>query len=245
MSPEEQSPSPDGNPAYSVVIPFYNEEANVARLLAEVRDTCDKLGQKYEVIAVNDGSRDRTAEILAEEAAKWPQCRVLPFARNRGQAAALLAGMRAADGRILITMDGDGQNDPADIPALLEALPGVDMVTGIRANRRDSKLRKAMSRIANRVRSRFLGDGISDSGCALRVFRREVVSAFLPIRTLYSFMPALAVSAGFRVIERNVNHRERGGGKSNYGLGVMLWRPLVDMLGVRWFASRRIQGYAL
>ena len=124
--------------------------------------------------------------------------------------------------------------------ALLPLLAEADFVAGVRAERHDSALRKWMSRTANRVRARFLRDGLRDSGCALKAFRREVLDAFLPIRTLYSFMPALAVGAGFRVVEAEVRHRERERGASKYGLRVMLWRPAVDMLGVKWFLARRI-----
>ncbi len=227
-------------PNVSVIVPFFNEEPNVAPLLAELRQALEAQALSYEVVAIDDGSSDGTAAALAQCAAGWPLCRVIPFRHNRGQAAALLAGMHATTGAVVVTLDGDGQNDPADIPSLLAALGDADMVTGVRAGREDSRLRQTMSRVANRVRGRLLRDGVSDSGCALKAFRREVVAAFIPIRTLYSFMPALAVAAGFRVVEQTVHHRPRTAGTSKYGLGVMLWRPLVDMLGVWWFASRRI-----
>ncbi len=222
-----------------MVVPFFNEVESAGELLAEIREVMDSLPDSYEAIFVDDGSRDKTASLLWSHAEGWPECRIFQFARNQGQAAALYFGIMKAEAPLVVVMDGDGQNDPRDIPALLQALPGADMVVGVRANRRDSRLRRWMSRTANAVRSRILGDGISDSGCALKVFRREVRGAFIPIRTLYSFMPALAVAAGFRVTERAVNHRPRTGGASSYGLGVMLWRPLADMAGIWWFASRR------
>jgi glycosyltransferase involved in cell wall biosynthesis len=160
---------------------------------------------------------------------------------NQGQAAALYRGMRLAGAPVIVTLDGDGQNDPADIAPMLARLAesGADMVAGVRVQRNDSWLRRRMSRIANRVRSRILRDGVRDTGCGLKAFRREVVDAFLPIRTLYSFMPALAVAAGFRVVEQPVGHRARRADVSKYGLGVMLWRPLLDLLGVWWFTRRR------
>lgn len=226
----------------SVVIPFFNEGPNVARLLEEVRLALEPLDLAYEIICVNDGSADDTGAELERIATVWNRCRVIEFPRNRGQAAALLAGFRAAHGAVLVTMDGDGQNDPADIPTLLRCLEkGADMATGIRVQRNDSPLRRAMSRLANGIRSRILGDGVSDSGCALKAFRREVVDSFLPIRTLYSFMPALAVAAGFRIVEHPVAHRPRTAGTSKYGLRVMLWWPAVDMLGIWWFAQRRLR----
>ena len=200
----------------------------------------DRCGQAYEVIAINDGSRDTTGAVLAALAANWPRLKCFSFAHNQGQSAGLLFGFSRAAGRIIVTLDGDGQNDPADIPAMLQHLgQGWDMVTGKRARRKDSGLRRRMSKFANLVRGRLLHDKVTDSGCALKVFRREVVEAFLPMRTLYSFMPALVVAAGYSVDEVPVNHRARETGQSNYGLWIMLWRPLLDMLGVLWFINRR------
>lgn len=227
--------------SYSVVIPFFNEEECCRALLAELRPVMDGLGAAYEVLAVDDGSRDGTLGVLREEAASWPQLRVLALERNSGQAAALYTAMRRAEGSVIVTLDGDGQNVPGDIPALLDRLDGADMVAGIRAVRRDSVLRRLMSRIANGIRGMLLRDGMTDSGCALKVFRREVVDAILPLRTLYSFMPAMAVAAGFRVTEHPVGHRPRKAGVSKYGLWVMLWRPLVDMLGMWWWRKRRFR----
>jgi dolichol-phosphate mannosyltransferase len=222
-----------------VVIPFYNEEQCAAFVLDEVRAVLAALGLEFEVIAVDDGSRDGTARVLAAAAGGDARVRILSWEPNRGQAAALYRGLRHAAAPVIVTMDGDGQSDPAEIPALLAELPRADMVVGIRAARRDSALRRGMSRLANAVRGRLLGDRMRDSGCALKVLRREVVESFIPIRTLYSFMPALAVAAGFRVAQREVRHRPRRGGTSSYGLRQFLWRPLLDLLGVWWFTRRR------
>ncbi|MBI5380408.1 MAG: glycosyltransferase family 2 protein [Opitutae bacterium] len=226
-------------PRYSVVIPFYNESAVARAFVEEVCAAMAGLEEPFEVLAVDDGSTDTTATELARAAAQWPQCRVVRQTPNAGQAAALLRGFAEARAPIIVTLDGDGQNVPADIPRLLPLLDQADMVVGVRAARHDSWLRRKMSRVANRVRARVLGDGLSDSGCALKVFRREVAAAFWPIRSLYSFMPAFAVAAGFRVTEIVVQHRERRGGVSNYGLRVMLWRPLADMLALWWLLRRR------
>lgn len=224
----------------SVIIPFYNEEANVALLLAEVDGALAGIAGNWEIIAIDDGSGDATARVLGKCAGRFPRLRVLRHACNSGQAAALWSGFGAARGQIIVTLDGDLQNDPDDIPRLLATLDaGADMVAGRRAARQDSALRRAMSRLANAVRGRLLRDGVRDTGCALKAFRREVCASFLPIRTLYSFMPAFAAAAGFRVVELPVGHRPRPAGLSKYGLGAMLWRPLLDLLGVWWFTRRR------
>jgi hypothetical protein len=140
-------------------------------------------------------------------------------------------------------MDGDGQNVPADVPRLLARLAAADMVVGVRVDRADAFVRRAVSRLANRIRARVLRDGVRDTGCALKAFRREVAAEFIPIASLYSFMPALAVAAGFRVVEEPVRHRPRRRGASKYGLRIFLWRPALDMLGVWWFASRRVPSF--
>ena len=224
----------------SMIIPFFNEAESAGVLVTEVVDVLNRLGIDYEVLLIDDGSSDGTREVLRSMQAQFSRCRVLHHERNAGQAAALWTGFHAATGTILGTLDGDGQNDPADVPRMLQLLDNADMVIGIRAGRQDSALRKAMSRIANGVRSRWLGDGVSDTGCAIKVFRKEVVETFLPVRTLYSFLPAFAVSGGFRVIECPVNHRPRRFGRSSYGLIAMLWRPSVDMLAIGWLMKRRI-----
>ncbi len=152
-------------PGISIVVPFFNEEQNVAPLLAEIRAVCDGLGKPYEAIFVNDGSRDATGRRLDEVAKSWPEAKTFHFLSNYGQAAALFFGMKQAAGEILVTLDGDGQNDPADIPRLLTALEDRDMVAGVRARRQDVWLRLAMSKLANSVRSKLLGDGLRDTGC--------------------------------------------------------------------------------
>jgi dolichol-phosphate mannosyltransferase len=232
---------PDGSSAsLSIVIPFYNEENNVRPLLEELREVCQGLRDSAEVVLVNDGSTDATAEEIDRWAREWPAVRAVHFLTNQGQAAALYHGLQLCLGGTIVTLDGDGQNNPHDIPRLLDALEGVDMVAGVRANRQDSRLRLAMSRFANAVRSKILGDGIRDTGCTLKAFRSEVVGSFLPIRTMYSFMAAMAVNAGYRIKQVEVTHRARTRGTSKYGLGAFLWRPLADMLGLLWFFRRRI-----
>lgn len=226
-------------PVYSVVVPFYNEEVAAPHLLQEILAVLARLDSPAECLCIDDGSIDGTAAVLNAFAARPDSLvRVLALPKNRGQAAALWAGLHGARGRIIVTLDGDGQNDPGDIPRLLEALMGADMVVGVRQKRQDSASRRLMSRLANAVRARVLGDGMRDSGCALKAFRRDVVDALIPIRTLYSFIPAMAVAAGFRIRQIPVRHRARTGGRSSYGVLVFLWRPLVDLVGMWWFSRR-------
>lgn len=226
-------------PRYSVIIPFYNEAAAAHSVIAEVGGVLASLEEPFEIVAVDDGSTDATAAELARARGQWPECRVVSQAPNRGQAAALLRGFAESRGAILVTLDGDGQNVPADILQLLPLLAHADLVVGVRVVRNDSWTRRVMSRVANRVRARVLGDGLRDSGCGLKVFRREVLPCLLPIRSLYSFIPAFAVAGGFRVTEAPVQHRRRSGGRSAYGLQVMLWRPVLDMLAIWWLLRRR------
>jgi glycosyltransferase involved in cell wall biosynthesis len=231
----------DVTPDYSVVIPFYNEAEALQDLLAEVFDVFRALPGIIECICINDGSTDGTAfELLKAQERYGSALKIIRFPHNRGQAASLTRGLMEAQGDIVITMDGDGQNDPADIPLLLHDLEYADLVCGIRVNRNDSTIRRTMSTLANAVRGRVLRDGMKDSGCALKVMRKEVIRSLIPIRTLYSFIPALAVTAGFKVSQRPVNHRARMGGISNYGFRRFAIMPLIDMLGLVWFRKRCI-----
>ncbi len=226
--------------SFSMVVPFFNEEDVAYRIVDELCGELARLDGAWEAILVNDGSKDRTAAELERARAKWPRCRVLHLSRNRGQGAALLHGINAARAPIVGMMDGDGQNVPADVHRLLPLLAKADLVNGIRADRHDSTLRHVMSRVANGVRGRLLRDGVTDAGCALKVFRREVIASFLPVHMLNPFMPAFAVSGGFRVVELPVAHRHRQGGVSKYGFRVLLWRPMLDMLAIAWILRRRI-----
>jgi dolichol-phosphate mannosyltransferase len=224
---------------FSIVVPFYNESSNAVPLIREIRSVTATWSDPYEAIFIDDGSADYTAAAIRDEIVTWPEARLLQLFENYGQATALYFGMQASRGDYLILLDGDGQNDPRDIPRLLKALDGADLVVGVRRDRQDSAARLIMSRIGNTVRSCLLKDGIKDSGCGLKAFRREVLDAFIPIRTLYSFMPAMAISAGYKVTQLPVLHRPRKNGKSKYGISAFAWRPIVDLLGVWWFCRRR------
>ncbi len=223
---------------HSVVIPFYNEHGNVVSLLNELLAVEKEIGAVWQYVLISDCGTDGTPAILQHWAIGHKNCTLVNMPVNQGQAASLFAGLQEATAPLIITMDGDGQNVPADIPKLLSLTGSCDMVVGIRSVRNDSWLRRFMSRYANRIRGNLLGDHMTDSGCALKVFHRRVVPALLPIRTLYSFMPAMVVAAGFTVSQTSVQHRARSCGKSNYGLRAFFWRPIVDMLGMIWYKNR-------
>lgn len=224
------------SPAISVVVPLYNEEGNVAELQNQLATAL--AGRDYELVLVDDGSSDRTVERVE----RGDRVRLLRFEKNAGQSAAMHAGIHAARGAIIVTLDGDLQNDPADIPALVARLDeGFDLVCGYRAKRKDTAFKRLQSRIANAVRSRFVGDGVRDTGCTLKAMRNECREALLPFNGMHRFIPALIRSMGWRVTEMPVNHRPRVAGVSKYGFGNRAWRATMDMFGVRWLNSRRVR----
>jgi dolichol-phosphate mannosyltransferase len=234
------SASPSLPPALSLVIPVYNEAGNILPLVEKTVPVLAALNRPFEIILVNDGSTDPTSAEIADAATRWPQVRELRMEKNSGQAVALLTGLRAAQGDFLLTMDGDGQNDPRDYPALLELVESgqVDLACGWRVDRHDSTLRRIMSRVANVVRGALLKDNVHDSGCQLRVMRREVRDAFFPMELMQSFIPALATAAGFRVGEKPVRHHARHHGESKYGFRRLLWRPAAAMIWLWWQIAR-------
>lgn len=224
-----------GSPAVSVVVPLFNEEENVPILQGELRAAL--AGIDCEIIFVDDGSSDATAQRISLD----PRIRVLRFERNAGQSAAMYAGLHAARGTVAVLIDGDLQNDPADIPKLLAEIErGADLVCGYRAQRKDTVVKRITSRVANFVRSRFTKDGVRDTGCTLKAMRRECVDALLPFKGMHRFIPALVKGAGYRLVEVPVNHRPRKFGESKYGLGNRALRATMDMFGVRWLLSRRL-----
>jgi dolichol-phosphate mannosyltransferase len=228
-------------PRYSLVVPFYNEAGNILPLIGTSVEVLDSLGADYELILVNDGSTDATAEEISACIARWPRCRALHQPRNLGQATALLDGLRSARGEILLAMDGDGQNDPRDFPLLLAPIEAgtLDVACGWRHDRHDSWLRRRMSRLANLVRGRFLGDRLHDSGCQLRAMRREVVDCLFPFELIQSFLPAIVVAAGFRLGEFRVRHHARTRGEAKYGLRQLWWRPALAMFRLRRILRQR------
>jgi glycosyltransferase involved in cell wall biosynthesis len=223
------------SPDFSVVVPLFNEADNVTILQKEISVALK--GRNYELILVDDGSTDGT--ILRIE--RSPNVRVLQLKKNAGQSAAMLVGMRAARGESIVLLDGDLQNDPRDISKLLAEIErGADLVCGYRVLRRDTLLKRLSSRIANFVRSRFVGDGVRDTGCTLKAMRRVCVHALVPFKGVHRFIPALVKNAGFTIVEIPVNHRARQFGVSKYGLGNRALRATLDMFGVRWLQSRQL-----
>lgn len=223
------------SPELSVVVPLYNEEENLPILQEELRVALS--GLDYEIVFVDDGSVDGTADRI--EAAG--NVRLIRFAKNAGQSAAIHAGLTAARGATVVVIDGDLQNDPADIPKLLREISnGADLVCGYRLKRRDTVVKRLTSRIANSVRSRYTKDGVRDTGCTLKAMRRECVSTLVPFKGMHRFIPALVKAAGYRLVEIPVNHRPRRFGQSKYGLGNRALRATIDMFGVRWLLSRRL-----
>ena len=223
------------SPGVSVVVPLFNEEESISLLQTELSAALKNF--QYEIVFVDDGSADCTADRIERKM----NVRLIRFEKNAGQSAAIYAGVMAARGATLVLIDGDLQNDPADIPRLLaEIARGADLVCGYRAQRRDTRVKRLTSRIANAVRSRFTKDGVRDTGCTLKAMRRECVSALVPFKGMHRFIPALVKGAGFRLVEIPVNHRPRRFGRSKYGLGNRALRATIDMFGVRWLLSRRL-----
>lgn len=229
-------------PVISVVVPVRNEQGNVAPLVAEITAAVFSLGA-YEVIYVNDGSTDRTGEILSELAASRTWLRQVKHAASGGQSAAVRSGVRFARADIVCTLDGDGQNDPAFIPKLYEALvaggPAAGLAQGQRVGRKDTAFKRFQSRLANKVRGAILNDGTRDTGCGLKCFRRDVYLSLPYFDAIHRFMPALVVREGYGVVHVDVIDRPRLSGVSNYGFFNRLWVGILDLAGVWWLIRRK------
>ncbi|MEO7866972.1 MAG: glycosyltransferase family 2 protein [Candidatus Eisenbacteria bacterium] len=228
-------------PHISVVVPAYNEAESLPPLFAELRAALAPLDERWELVIVDDGSTDGTAALLAAEAAR--DARVVPviLAANAGQSAALAAGLLRVRGDIVVTLDADLQNDPADLPKLLAALEHADVVSGIRADRQDSWVRLVSSRIANNVRRSVLGDPVTDIGCSFKAYRREQLEGLPMFVGVHRFLPALCVFRGARFAEVRLRHRSRRHGVSKYGVGNRLWRGIADLIGVHWLKTRLVR----
>lgn len=220
------------------MIPVYNEEENLPVLHGEIRQAMDGVGRPYEVIYVDDGSSDGSPAILSGLAGQDPRVRILRQRRNSGQSAALDAGFRFARGPVIVTLDADLQNDPADIPRLLERIDEYDVVSGVRARRQDSWVRKVSSRIANGIRNRVTHESVTDVGCTLRAARAEYLRRIPVFNGMHRFLPTLLRMEGARVTEVPVNHRPRLHGEPKYNIRNRIWRALMDLFGVRWLQTR-------
>lgn len=231
----------------SIVVPVRNEADNILPLLAEIHAALENRGE-FEVVYVDDGSSDATPQRLAEAMRRYPRLRVLAHRMSCGQSTALMTGVRAARGEWVATLDGDGQNDPADVPKLLAArdaaarngspAANLQLIAGYRKTRRDSWLKRLSSRIANAVRSRLLGDATPDTGCGLKLVARAVYLELPFFDHMHRFLPALVQRNGGVTLSVEVNHRPRTRGTSNYGLFDRLWVGIVDLFGVMWLKRR-------
>ena len=227
-------------PDVSVTIPLHDEEDSVGPLIEAIESALSTLGISWELIIVDDGSADRSLERLCEQQKTRPWLRILSLGENRGQSAALAMGIRAARALVVVTLDADLQNDPRDIPKLLEALEGYGVVSGVRIARRETWLRRVSSRAANRFRRALTGDELTDIGCALKAYRAEYLRGMPVFDGMHRFLPVLAHCNGARIKEVPVRHHRRRQGQSHYGVGDRLWRGLADLWSVRWLQRRWI-----
>ncbi|MCS7183520.1 MAG: glycosyltransferase family 2 protein [Thermoanaerobaculum sp.] len=227
-------------PVFSLVVPVHNERENLKPLVAAVIPVMESLGKPFELILVDDGSTDGSSELMDELAAQEHRLRVLHFEHNCGQSAALAAGFAHARGDIVITLDADLQNDPADIPLLLPLLQHFDAVVGIRHVRHDSAWKRFSSKFANAVRNWLTREDIKDTGCPLKVFRREAIQKVRMWNGAHRFLPTLLKLEGYTVTQVPVRHHPRRAGKSHYGTWDRAFRGLRDALGVRWLQDRAL-----
>lgn len=229
------------DPDLSLVVPVYNERENLAPLVEEIDAVARRYGWSYELLLVNDGSDDGSAETIDSLAVSQTEVRGLHLDRNHGQSAAFATGFAHARGRRIVTLDADGQNDPADIPALIDLLGEYDLAIGYRAERVDGWVRRSASWIANRIRDRLTGDRVIDTGCSLKAYRAAAVRDLLDYAGMHRFLPTLAKMRGLSYVQQPVGHRPRRHGRSKYG---NLYRARVgfaDLLAVRWMVRRKLR----
>ena len=226
---------------YSVVIPLKNEEGNVADLIHELEPVMAALHSPWELICIDDGSTDQTLSILNGLAQAKQYLRIIVFESNFGQSSAFDAGFKNARGEFVITLDGDRQNDPADIPRLVDAIEGSDLVCGMREKRNDPWHKKVISYFANFIRSRVCKDGMRDTGCSLKIYRRACLERIKMFHGMHRFLPALFKIEGFNIKQIPVNHRERTKGKTKYNLWNRSFNTIADLLAVRWMHQRQLK----
>ncbi|WKZ22380.1 MAG: glycosyltransferase family 2 protein [Candidatus Brocadiaceae baterium WH-1] len=232
------SPSQFENPDISVVIPLYNEVDTIEPLIHSLISAMQ--GRSYEVIIVDDGSTDGSTEKLKECCARYANFRSIHFKKNTGQTAALDAGFQHAAGRYIVSMDADMQNDPADIPKLLEKLHTYDMVCGWRQKRNDPWVKRVSSIVANFIRNKLSWEDIKDTGCSLKAYRKECLKQIKLFHGMHRFLPTLVKMEGFTVTEIAVSHHPRKFGKSKYGIRNRAFRAFIDLLVIRWMKKRKL-----
>ena len=240
--PNVHARDPASPPELSVVVPVYNERDNLIPLRDELVPVMEATGRSFEVLFVNDGSTDGSDAVLRTLRAADTRLRIITFAANAGQTAAMAAGFEAARGTVIVTLDSDLQNDPRDIPLLLERIHDHDAVVGWRGNRQDNIIRRISSRIGNGVRNALSDDDIIDTGCTLKAYRREALARIKLFTGMHRFLPTLLRMEGFKVCQVRVGHRPRLHGDSKYGVGNRLFRSFADLLAVRWM-KRRVLRY--
>ncbi|NCC50015.1 MAG: glycosyltransferase [Spartobacteria bacterium] len=227
----------------SFVIPVFNEEDNLEPLMAEIAKTMQGVGRSYEVLFVNDKSTDTSLDVLRKLTETYPGIRILNHRINSGESAAQATGFEQARGELIITMDADQQNNPADIPDMLAAMKDdIDAVCGVRRKREDTRIKKISSKLANGFRNSITGDKISDAGCTYRVLRRSALHDVLVFNGMHRFLPTMLRLQGYRVIEVPVTERPRTRGESKYGLNNRVWRGIADCFAMRWYRRRCLNG---
>lgn len=228
-------------PVYSVIIPLKNEVENIRPLVQELEEVMQGLYESWELICIDDGSTDGTTACLIALAEEKPYINPLFFEKNYGQSSAFDAGFRAARGQFVITLDGDGQNDPRDIPRLISLISTYDLVCGIRVQRRDTFIKRLTSKLANAVRRFVCRDGIADTGCSLKIYRKICLDRIKMYDGLHRFLPALFQIEGFRIGQIHVNHRERWRGKSHYHFLNRSYNTLLDLFAIWWMQRRHLR----
>lgn len=226
---------------YSIVIPLKNEESNIVDLINEIEPIMNDLKTPWELICIDDGSTDDTRKVLKELAKQKSYMKLIIFDKNYGQSSAFQAGFKAAQGEYVITLDGDGQNDPADIPTLLSFTPEYDLVCGIRIKRKDTWLKRLISKSANRLRNWLCEDGVQDTGCSLKVYRRTCLDQIKLYHGLHRHFPVLFRNENFTIHQVPVNHRPRLKGVSNYNLLNRSFNTIADLLAVYWMKKRQLR----
>lgn len=228
-------------PTYSIIIPIKDEERNIPSLLNEIEPVMQELNEPWELICIDDGSKDKSLQLLLSLQKEKPYLKVISFVRNFGQSSAFDAGFKRAQGIYIITLDGDMQNDPRDIPKLLEQCAQYDLVCGWRHMRKDRLSKRITSKFSNKIRSKICKDNMHDTGCSLKIFKKASLDQIKLYHGMHRFFPALFRMEGFRILEVKVNHRPRTEGKSKYHFFNRSIGPIFDLFAVYWMRKRRLR----